>query len=567
MSDSSRRRQTVSGEDHVLRVNLGGALRLAAGKYPTMYRAILEGVQNALDALATAITIEINFRKRTVVITDNGTGREIERMREALRSVCHSIKVKGELGKFGLGLMAPLDKCDRYSFTTVPPGQREGYHEWVFNPEEILNEAEELRINPHPLTSMKQVDHPTDAREDWGWVSWRSRLRIEGFRKDRQERLLNLVDLEVGVLDNFNEKMLRLQTMVTVHIISADKSKDIRCFGPRNFSGKLVFDHAVAKKDCSKIQFRIYLSPKTNQGRKGRVVVGIIGDDFRVPFDRFAATTKSLTTDAEGYLDRDTSAGLSSGIFEGEILGSDLDLMPERTGFIDDAALADFCITLNEQYAEKLAKFVEEAREEKEDQRFQKLGLKSLPVIEEFMRQVPDLEELLDRFKKGNVGRGHYVDPKVRTGEQTGPELALVSGTAKSGDKPSGTSDGDPQKERKSHHPFTVAGPEGRIRTLVSKGSTGLTIAYGVEYGSNRVAWLNTTLGRLTINTAHPYFEDVKKTDRMLMQYQEYVAIQTLLLHTYPPDQLEMVKEAMDAILKAYVFQLVNGDKLAGRRA
>lgn len=565
MTEVKPTRHQGGEDDHVLKAHLGGALELAASKYPTLFRTIKEGVQNALDAMAQSITIEIDQRRHVIEIKDNGNGVEIGRMRMALGSVCRSIKAKGELGRFGLGLMAPLDKCTRWTFTTVAPGETKGYHEWVFNPEEIRRESDQLHLEPL-LRDIKQVEHPADAREDWGWVTWRSRLRIEGYKKDRQFRLLNLVDLEVGILDDFNEKMRKLQTMVTIRITTETGEKLTRSFSARAFTGKLIDEGSVSGTDCKQTLFRLYLAPQTAKGRQGRVVVGIIGDDVRISFDRFAATTQALGQDPNEYLDKDTVKGLSSGVFEGEILGSDLDLLQERTGFSEDAALADFCLALNQRYAEKHAKHAEEARESKEDHRFQRLGLKSLNVIEQFMRQVPELEDLLNSFKRGNIGRGHTeLSKRLQVGETTGPELALVSRRNPSS-APSGPSTGDPKRERKSHHPFTVAGPEGRVRTLVSKGSTGLTLAFSVMYGSNKVAVLRKDIGRLTINTAHPYFDEVKRDDRTLMQYVEYVGIQTSLLHTYPPDQVELIGEGMDAILKAYVFQLINADRLAGRR-
>ena len=64
---------------------------------------------------------------------------------QALASVGKGIKAKDKLGKFGLGLISPLNKCERFYFTSALPGRRKAM-KWEFVQNTIRNQSDTLTI-------------------------------------------------------------------------------------------------------------------------------------------------------------------------------------------------------------------------------------------------------------------------------------------------------------------------------------------------------------------------------------------------------------------------------------
>lgn len=113
-----------STEEHaILKFHQGEALmRLASTIYHTLQEAILEAVQNSIDADATAIEIVIDRKARILVISDNGTGITPKRLNDALTSIAMSVKPEGKYGRFGLGFISFLGKAHWHKFVSATRG-------------------------------------------------------------------------------------------------------------------------------------------------------------------------------------------------------------------------------------------------------------------------------------------------------------------------------------------------------------------------------------------------------------------------------------------------------------
>ncbi len=114
----------------------GKILVRLANEYPFVLLVILENVQNALDANARNVSVRINQKTSCITVRDDGDGVSVSGFQEALQSVCESAKSRGKLGQFGIGLISPLGKCERFTFTSSPRDKDE-FREWTFNTAEI----------------------------------------------------------------------------------------------------------------------------------------------------------------------------------------------------------------------------------------------------------------------------------------------------------------------------------------------------------------------------------------------------------------------------------------------
>ena len=110
-----------------LSLHIGRALLQVASAYPTLRKVIAEATQNALDANASKIIIDVNLKDRQVTIQDNGDGVSEEAFNEAIQMICESRKLLGtdqkKLGRFGIGLIAGLGKCKEFCFISRPKGR------------------------------------------------------------------------------------------------------------------------------------------------------------------------------------------------------------------------------------------------------------------------------------------------------------------------------------------------------------------------------------------------------------------------------------------------------------
>lgn len=551
--------RNLQNSETEIRFNQGQALLHLASTYPALQDVILELVQNSLDidVKATRIAIKVNYKDRTIVVTDNGLGISVELMNKRLASVAErGRKGRGALGQFGLGMISALGKCERFTFTSCCSPHKNLFYRWVF-PKTLVDQPGALKIQcalDSNLTTEENAKGMT-------FVPWRSQVKIEGFTKDEFISKMDIDELANAIRDRYAAVMRRNKVSINIvfHDEKGKKQERPNVTAPV-FTGKQLEYRELKNAECGKIGFNMFVSRKTNKGRKGTVVMGVMGSDFRFPFRYFAPFATTM-------LREEVMDALNSGVFEGEILAEKVKLAPNRQTFVKDEPCFALCVAIEEWYDAYGKACLDEARQERQDERHQTLGLRALKVLEDLIFKNAEYASLLNVLKSftfGTVGTHHTKVDGRDFGSQD--ENTLKTQAAPGEKKGEGNgSDGskEPQEHKPDHVPKTVAGPKGNRRKRVKGHSTGLEFAFEGEEENRLDLWrLDTTEGVLYFNTVHPLWDLCQRKDTALIRLQEYIALQALTLQTMPETFRDVQRRAFDELMGPFVQILVEGDKV-----
>lgn len=552
---------TMTATSDRLQVHLGNALIHIASTYPLVLGVILESVQNALDVNAKNVWVRINQKSGTITISDNGDGATVAKFREALESVCRSTKAQGKLGRFGRGLISPLGKCARFTFTSSSQGKGE-FNEWTFVTKIIQDCADEPSI---PRRSRQDITrNPSLVGRGVTLVGWNTEVALTGVTSDSRIGRISMDELVENILAKFSKVLLRLDTIVSVTIIGADGGEKNREVKATTCTGEPLEEVILGKRGKQTI-FTLYRALKTSGVRKGRVLVGESGgDEFRIPLTEFSDTLKDM-------ISSEAISALLSGVFEGDIVSDLIKLHPSRTRFEEDEGLLDFCLALDEWFKHVGKKHMSEAEQRREDELYQELGVLSLRHIEDLVmnggKDSAELRKVIDSITVGNVGKGHKAPPKKDlVGKADQPALSINGAAQKGRSEGDGRETSAPDNEHEEHHPFTVAGPRGTVRQLVKGGSTGLQFQW-VEMLESEALWdFDNKRGVLSFNTRSAAWLMCKdKGSKHIRQFQELVAIKALTLETMPDGWKEGARAQSEEEAKAYARLITQSDAFKAR--
>ena len=537
----------------------GRTLLKVAGNYPRLLDVLLECVQNCIDKGAQSITIVINQKQRNISIRDDGDGVTVAEFDKAISKIGFSLKKRDKLGRFGYGLISALGKCVDLIFISTPKHDPRDFKQWTFNTKEL--EAQE-KIEGIPMQTRPDLvfarDGGTSSR-GVTFVPWRTEYRIHNYTSDRQINRVTIDSLREEILVRFGHAMRKNKTLVLITLIDEDGERLHQEFRAKEFEGVKLPETEMQEKDCGKTIFRLFLAKKIGKHRRGKVLIGETGNDFRLDWGAFNRSLPEVC-----HLSDEVISALRSGTFEGEVLNSRIRLHVSRRGFEEDDALVGFCCVIEKWFEQEGSKHFEESQEEQKEERYQNLGIRSMKVIEDILQNFPHLFAGLKTFKKGSTGQGH-IERKGKKSDET--SVAVVTGQE-------GHTGGDnaekkePEVEKVDHTPYTVSGPKGKRRTIVSKGSLGLQLTHDPMQGSDRLWDLDEDYGVLRINILHPLWRQCEDhSDRTLMRFQEYIMLQALQLHsTEQSDWVNFARPVLDELNGPYVYMLVHGDALAGRQ-
>lgn len=552
--------QQPKGKHTAIKFNQGRTLLHLAGMYPTLLEVILELVQNALDkdVQANRIWITINYKTRHLAVRDNGNGATIDKFNAALASVAEpGRKGEGSLGQFGIGLISPLGKCERFTFISCPAPHKYGFQEWTFATNHIVEQRENLTIPLRARTDLTLDDNVPSGKVR---VPWRSEMSLTNFTTDNFISRVPIDALIGGIQDRYATTMRRNKTVISVEITDKNgKSERRPNVTAPDFRGRALPEKTFENVDSGKTSFRLFVAPKTAKGRSGRVLMGVIGNDFRFPFHYFARSATDL-------LKEEVVTALSSGLFEGEILSEKAKLHPSRRSLEKDDAFIGLCCAIEEWFDMFGSSYLDELRQSRQEQRFQELGLRSMKVLESLLKD-PAHAPLLDvirSFKRGTVGDGHTDVSKNVVGEQGQPAISVdgkFGVPTKNPDKKLQNRD-QPIQEKKPHTPLTVAGPKGQPRKVVKHSSFGLQFAHEAMEGSPELWKLDTDEGILTFNIRHQLWKQCDVKDTTLMKLQECVAMQALTLYMMPENHRLHQRQVLDEFNHSLVSWILNGDKV-----
>jgi hypothetical protein len=541
-----------------IRTNRGKALLFLASFYPSLLEVILEIVQNALDEGASRVWININYKSRHVAVRDNGRGTSIERFNQALASVATANrKERGSLGQFGLGLISPLGKCKQFRFVSCPESRVNGFNEWLFLTDDIVESVEDPHI---PIRSRDDLTLasgiPGKTR-----VDWRSEMTLSGFTEDAVISEIKVNELAAAICDRYGPTMRRNKTIISIDVLNKGGGRqNLPNVTAPAWDGQPLPESEFSHGASGKTIFRLFIAKKTVKGRHGKVLMGVIGDDFRIEFRHFANAVMR-----RDLLGKETLAALQSGLFEGEILCEKVTLHQNRSAFVDNEALLDLCIAIEEWTEQYGQKYMAEIKEDQQAERLQELGLRSMHVLENMLND-PALAHLLTvikSFKFGTIGIGHTEPPKSKVKGFTGLTLSTDGKPGFSRDQTGENKDHKvPKKEHKEHTPLVVGGPRGQPRKIVRSSSLGLQFMHDAMEGSRDLWKLDTEQGVLIFNIRHPLWLMCDVKDSTLMRLQECVAIQALTLHGLPEEMRSAQRQAYDQLNNTLVPWMVHGDKM-----
>jgi hypothetical protein len=519
--------------------DMGEALIRIAGTYPTLLEVILEIVQNALDVMANHINIVFDMQKRIIIVEDNGDGVNQEEFNRALRSVCRSQKEKGKLGRYGIGLVAALGKCSKFTFTSSSKEAGGPYLQWTFDTEAIKKQADGIRI---PLATVKGLAY-NDGKmlATANAVNWRTQIMVHDFIKDRIIANVTPELIEEGIHDRYSAVMARNKVAVSITFIDELGNKTVKeKIRAKQFQGVPLPEIKLGNEETGESKFHLYLA----RHKKGKVLVGEIGDDYRFPWADFCRALG--LTNNKSWLIPEAQEALSSGFFEGEVTNSKVTLNPSRKSFKCDEALKDFCDAINEWFVEHGLPHMEKAKHNDDLKRLQNLGLDSMKNLENLLSG----KDALDLLKvvlslKGTTGIGHTKPGRgEKEGVQPTKALAARGGVGKTRDAKTPTAPNlldeqeDPRKPAKNpgHLSYTVMGPSGSERLIV-KGEHGLQFAHDEMPGSSKLWVLDREKGTLFFNIRHiSWAKCEEKGEKAIMRLQELIAVTALMIESLPND-------------------------------
>lgn len=533
----------------------GAMLLHASSRYPTLLEVLFEAVQNAIDKNAKDIWININQKSRAATVRDNGDGVTQVEFESALDSVGQTKKKSDALGRFGLGLVSPVGKCQVYTFTSTPRNDPKNYRRWKFV-HDVIAEQKSVFIPIEPRPELWFGDYRGRGVTA---VKWRTEVSLEKYTKDKHVSKVTIESLAEGIITKFNEAMKRKRVVVYITITTEDGVRQTQEVRPKDFEGTKLPEIHIKGKNGGETVFHLYLARKTSKGSNGCVKVGEVGNDFRIGFPMF---NRSLPVECK--LSDEAVQALSSGIFEGDILDTKARFHSSRRGFEANDFLVDFVEAIDDWFIKHGLDPYLDSQETKKSERYQSLGLRSLKVIEALTKSDvgEELLKVINSFKVGTIGTGHVERP----GKETHYTSASTDGTNSS--PRTGESDrvkSPPSIEHEGHNPFTVIGPRGQKRVAVRSGSLGIQLLHEVMDGSNLYI-LETDTGLLRLNVRHPlWIQCEEHSDKTLMRFQEYLILQALSLESVPDEWRDQARLSVEVMNGPYVFMLVNADSLAGR--
>ncbi|MCL5011856.1 MAG: ATP-binding protein [Patescibacteria group bacterium] len=522
----------------IINLYQGNALTYLAGIYPKLDLVVLEYIQNAIDMNAQKVWVKIDFKNRNVSIKDDGDGTSVAHFERALSSVCKSIKAKDKLGRYGIGLISWIGKSKRMIFTSTSKTDPAAYKKWEFD-KNAIEKGEVPYIEEPKLFFSRNGFKEVTGRNT---VPWRTQVLLEGVIKDQHLTKISEDEFISNVLEKYSEVMRKKNISVFLTIVEENGERKNSEIKAQEFKGKKLSLHTEMGSTAGKSIFGLYIANKGARGRQGKVSIGIEGDDFRISFSTFAKSA--------GLLNQETVQLLSSGIFEGNIISQKCTLHPGRKGFAENDALVEFCEHI-ELWAEKVGmSYAAEISESKKDERYQFLGVKSMKVIEEILRndKFQKLFDILKSGRVGSVGLHHFEKAETEIGKQDSPSLSVTSlveietAKPKKNKKKKGGTQQEPETDHPDHTPFSVIGPIGKKRIRVKGHSTGLQFSYEEMSGASDLWRFDASSGILAFNIRHPLWEAAEKNDTLLMRFQESIAIKVLNLETYPDEWREIIK-------------------------
>lgn len=535
----------------------GNVLLRLSNTYPSLLQTIIESIQNAIDGSATRIFVGIDLRERfrRVSIADNGNGVDRSTFEQALGSVGLSIKKPGKLGRFGLGLISPLNKCQSFTFTTSPlTANRRSSVRWTFKAEDIRTQHHGVSIPRESIPGMPGVSKVFKEYLVGEYAQlYRTVVNMDKITADKVISIMDLDDLAEETTSKLGNAMRRSKEPITIKVVLIDGKDRVqtREIAASDFTGEKLPEVVYNDDVAGKITIALHRAQRRSGKRAGLVSVMEANSPSSISMKDFVRQARMTSMKDEL---KPALFALMSGYFEGTISAENITLSPERNKFENNDALHSLHMALWVWYDEHGKAQFQDEQDASRESRYQELGLKSQQRVHDFLSQ-PAGERIMAALqatvKNGRLGGGHVKPgsgrvggveetPSVRVG-QGGAGKPRIPGNAPQPPKPGAPG---PAKDRPGDKPFGVIGPRGTNRQIIRGDSLGLWYEHSVLISNSRLWEFDLEMGILTFNVKHPIWtrldetggKHLLKNERQIMHLQEWLTLEVLMLLVHYPD-------------------------------
>jgi len=551
-------------------IHRGDMLFTIANTYPSLMLTVVEMIQNGIDAGANRVFVGIDLKNNRVTAADNGNGVDDKKFDEALASVGRSIKSKDKLGRFGQGLIAPLNKCAHFTFTSKVEGRRPV--RWTFRGSDMRRQHRTMDIPRQQLNEMPAIVKLfRDQLSGEFDQSWRTIVHMEGVTKDKVTSLIDLDELESQVRNKLGMAMREYGASVHVVLIDGNGIVVHRDIDPVMFTGHKfeIVDYVDTEGTAGRIQIELYRANRVSGRRNGQVLVMEYNGNYPLPIQEVVRQFRGGKVDS---VFEEVLAILTSGFFEGIIRCENITLAPERTKFVYNESLHDLFYVLGGSWYEQFGKEqYDDEQERTREQRYQRLGIQSQDRLKENLPR-NFYEKLRELIKYGRLGDGH-IDPAKGHPDGFEEETSLRSGQGGAGKERTPRESTKPRERQKDpidrpgDIPTGALGPNGRERQLVRGDSEGLWFEYSSLFANSHLWEFDLELGIITFNTKHPIWvlldetngRHTLKNEKQILDLQEWLTLQilTLLINFPDADSFEQRRSLIDDQIKPYTQMFI----------
>lgn len=538
-----------------LGVHVGNMLMYAAATYDNLLKTAVEAVQNALDARAHNIFVGFDLHDRFATIADDGGGVSPEKFAGALSAVGQSIKDldRDALGKFGLGLISPLDKCHFFEFISRV-GSAGKIHAWVFAQERIKASADASEIDEVVLDGMPTLEKVFETEAVKIGAVWNTIVRLHKTTPDRVVSRLTVEKLAEQIRSRFNDAMLARKT--TCHLFVRDERGKVHkmVVRPVQYKGEVLEGSPFVIEDAGeagRVTIELYRAPRVRGKRQGVIRVSDSrGEVYGIPLKEFVAQVRQdLGYDNEGFTE------LLSGYFEG-LVRAKIDINVKREGFLANQALLDFVIALDEWYKTTGREHYEGERDRDRDDRYRTLTGFSLATAEKVLARNP---QAIQTIRDALQGMGGSLPP-----EGMALQLKVQKDEERRGQTPMGSGVGRGAKNRKGSSPdSTRTGTERKSpgRSAVKEEALGLTVEVTEFQLSNDLWRFDPATWTISVNSSNDVWADLDGAssetrhlyhDHWVVQFLSWIISEAIRMLMLPPGQWEDFANASRASARLY---------------
>jgi len=529
LSQSSKTQPATPAQTHRVQFHMGEVLCRLAETYPGLLKAVIEAVQNGIDADATVIYVGIDQLQCRVAVCDNGSGITPRKFQQALGTIGQTMKDRapGTLGRFGLGLVSPVTKCQTMQVVSTVRGQT---HRWVFNQLHIKRQASTLDI-PYDLVPdglpvlpepFERAANEARPKHRGPRVTWRTMVLMDRVTADRTVSAVDIDELAHDIQVKLGGGMKTKGTTVFIKIRERDGSIKTTRVDPLVYSGHKLEPFTVDDNDAGQVRLELYRAKQTASGtRLGEVKVAETGAADAISWADFARQARVAAT-GDPILTAALEA-LGSGYFEGDVMASRIKMHPDRKKFVYNDAVWGLLSAISEWYVKVGQAFVEQERELRNDERYARLGEQSL-------------KNLLDKIHK---------NPRL---SRLFGSLSEVLPRANRAERPQPTSPRQRREHNGERRPVVARPPQqSEDGSTPSKASAFLSFVYDIIDGPQ--LWLyDPETARVTLNVTHPLWvkmddtngKHLKRNDQYILFFQDWLLTEMVYLLATQPSSEEL---------------------------